>query len=141
MGDAGVSRHTILPVLVVAPFGASGAGAAQPASAETDALLLALDAQRAAAARREVDAYKLADTRTSEGQKAAEEEAGAAFEEWATIIERMAAIPAEGIVGLAVKAAQVCRTLGPGHSNPDLTLAESLQDDIARLVPGAGGAS
>jgi hypothetical protein len=75
---------------------------------------------------------------TAEAVKQAGKDASeAASQDWCGILLRMAEIPAEGIVGLAVKAAQVCRTLSVGDSEAGNILADSLRADIARLVPAA----
>ena len=59
----------------------------------------------------------------------------AAFAAWEAVLYAMAATPADGLTGVAVKARQILRTLDTGESNADAELAESLQADLERLVP------
>lgn len=60
-------------------------------------------------------------------------------------LDRMAAIRAEGSIGIAVKAAWICRSLKAGgldgHWGPtilscDIPVAASLMGDLERLIPG-----
>ncbi|MFT8247340.1 hypothetical protein [Roseomonas sp. BN140053] len=61
----------------------------------------------------------------------------AAGDTWAAVIGQMAAIPAAGMAGVAVKVARLCAALDDGVTRQDGRLADSLLADMARLAPGA----
>jgi hypothetical protein len=118
--------------------GVSGTGAQSSTPPASDALLLQLDASRASA----VQWLSLScldedrDFPTEEARAIAVAAREAADEALDSVIRQMARTPAEGLTGLAIKAAQLCRALKDGASIEDHALRASLQADIARLVPG-----
>lgn len=134
-----MSRRKILAGLAAVAVGAaSGLEAKASPLPANDALLLRLQAELGPIVARENAAYEAKGwAATSEAEATAQAVADAAFEEWFDIILRMASIPAEGLTGLAVKAAHACRALEGGDTVADGELADSLKADIARLVPGA----
>ena len=132
-------RRTLLTGLAVAGVSALPAGAAPPLG-ENDRPLLALDAARYAAAEAEETACKTADRAEHAG---CEEEADAAaaareaaWNRWCAALDAMAATPADGLLGVAVKAGVLCRALEIGAAEADQAVAESLTADLGRLVPG-----
>ncbi|MBU8544316.1 MULTISPECIES: hypothetical protein [Roseomonadaceae] len=119
---------------------ASGLGDIAP---EADAVLVDL-AQRWRAAWPEVDRIcddlEAAELRGDvAGQAACHRRSGAVFATLATIEEAIAAAPAHGAEGLAVKAALLARVfLGPHEPLPrNRNLARSLAADALRLAPFA----
>ena len=124
-----------------AAFATVAAGASVPAAAAppADAALAALnEVQRAA-----WEAVRAADDIVADiGSKdprypAADAASRRASETWDAVIGRMAEAPAEGMLGLAIKAAIVARDQDEcgGLSDAGMQLAESLFADIARLAP------
>ncbi|QYU69714.1 DMT family transporter [Leptolyngbya sp. 15MV] len=61
----------------------------------------------------------------------------AAWGRWEVAAYEAAALPADGMAGLAVKAAAVVRAVREGPADAEKAIAESLAADIARLIPEA----
>ncbi|WP_424138579.1 hypothetical protein [Roseomonas chloroacetimidivorans] len=116
-------RRMLAGMAAVAAGGVGGIGAKAASLSHNDARLLVLHAEANRAAEEE--------------EAAVEAAASAAFGRWSDALYAMAALPADGMTGLAVKAAHVCNAMVAGDSAADEALCASLQADIARLVPAA----
>ena len=117
-----------------------GAAGATP-QANKDARLLALAAKLRGAHAREVEAVQVLmraeAARDGLGTQNAAAAADAAFDTRTVLMEEVAGLPAEGLAGISVKAALVCRAMERGSTAADSRVAESLLADIARLAPSA----
>jgi hypothetical protein len=112
----------------------SSIAAAKTADAQPDARLLAI-AQRVIRAEEDealaCRAYDRGDPEDAERLDAV----ARAFAGWSDQVRQMAAVPAYGAVGLAVKAAVILQGFREGSTEATEALASSLRDDIERIAP------
>jgi hypothetical protein len=101
-----------------------------------DARLLAL-AETMRVAMADYDAICAAADRADDHAAADDDALGAAWARYEAATLEAASIPADGLPGLAVKAARVLRGIDEGPADADWELARSLVADIARLCPEA----
>ncbi len=130
-------------LLAALPVAARAEPSAIPATIDPagDGRLLALAAALRGAHAREMEAVQvLMRAEAARDERATARAAAAshaAFDARTDLMDGVAGIPAEGLAGLAAKAALVCRALEHGPTRADCRLADSLLADVARLVPEA----
>jgi hypothetical protein len=115
----------------LAALGAAAASA--PIDADAELLAIARAVSRAAEDEaRACRAHDLAEAADADRLEAA---ARRAFDAWCDRVREMAAVPAKGATGLAVKAALIVQGFREGRTEATAALAASLEADIARIAP------
>jgi len=136
-----VSRRAILAGLVtVAAGGIGGTGARALALPTNDARLLELARELAKAWKRDAEWSAVEDAACTSGDTAAGAQAdtarNSAWDDVVRLHTAIAALPAFGLAGIAVKVAVVAKAIEPGFSPAESAVGNSLRTDLARLVPG-----
>jgi len=126
----------------------AGAGQRDIAPAADDGALLEIEAELQLAETRMADAVLVQAAAERAGNAKAEAVAGPAITQAEALVDlalmQMAAMPAQGLAGVSMKAARLCQSLicnGGDLLVAEQRLAESLLHDCRRLASDAAGAT